>query len=218
MFWILLALLIVFAVMAVLWPLSQTRFEARVRRWLILSSGAIVALVPLVGLGLYFYLGQPDVPDQPLSARLAAAPEQMDMLVATHKIEQHLVQNPKDARGWTILASLYMREGQLEAAIKAYRHVLEIEGESPERNSFLAGLLAAQAQGKAPEEAINYLKRARKLLDPNQLEGWRALIRTYVMIGDKESAQELLSTARTAFAQQPEAQQSLEAMAKELLL
>ncbi len=51
--------------------------------------------VPAAALGLYAYVGHPDLPDLPLSARLNEPPGRMDLMAAIAKIEAHLAQNPE---------------------------------------------------------------------------------------------------------------------------
>ena len=82
---------------------------------------AAVLSVPLVSWGLYAALGSPDMPSQPLAARLAVDPakQPVDQLIA--RAEAHLQQFPDDGRGWDVLAPVYIRMGRYDDCIVAYQ-------------------------------------------------------------------------------------------------
>ncbi|MDB5510258.1 MAG: cycH [Hyphomicrobiales bacterium] len=96
---------------------------------------ALVALVaiPAIALGVYARIGNPDTPDQPLQARLAARPQEAGVQSAINKIEQHLAANPDDGRGWEVLAPVYMRLGKYPEAARAFGETARLLGPSPER-------------------------------------------------------------------------------------
>ena len=97
--------------------------------------------VPALTLMLYHYVGKPNLPDEPLAARLEAAPSKMDMATAIARIEQHLAQNPDDARGWTVIAPIYVRLGRIDDARRAYANIIRLKG--PDADAY-AGLGEAQ--------------------------------------------------------------------------
>jgi cytochrome c-type biogenesis protein CcmH len=70
--------------------------------------------VPLIAFGFYGAVGSPGLPDAPLQARLAKPPEQQDLPILVQRIETHLAANPKDARGWELLAPIYLRLGRAD--------------------------------------------------------------------------------------------------------
>ncbi len=86
----------------------------------IAATAAIVA-VPLASWGIYAALGSPDIPDDPLQARLSKDPADstMDELVA--RAESHLAANPDDGRGWEVLAPIYLRMGRYDDSVGAYQ-------------------------------------------------------------------------------------------------
>src|SRR5688572_7460549 len=51
---------------------------------------AALMAMPLLAVGLYVLLGSPDLPDQPLAARLSAPPETQDLQTLVARIEAHL--------------------------------------------------------------------------------------------------------------------------------
>jgi cytochrome c-type biogenesis protein CcmH len=126
---------------------------------------AVAAMVPVMSWGAYAYLGSPEVPDQPMSARTdnPAAPIQ-DMIA---QAEAHLAKNPNDGRGWEVLAPIYARLGRYGEAANAYRKALELNGETAVRLSGLGEALTGQANGAVNPEAKTAFQRALSL-EPNE--------------------------------------------------
>lgn len=117
------------------------------------AAVAALIVVPFVPLGFYFMLGSPDVPAQPAFAR-AQTPQgnqSIDGLIS--QVEMHLAQNPKDGAGWEVIAPVYMRLGRYDDAVQAWRHVLELNGVSAERESDFGEALVAAANGVVTVEA-----------------------------------------------------------------
>jgi cytochrome c-type biogenesis protein CcmH len=123
---------------------------------------AIVALagVPLIAFGFYGAVGSPGLPDAPLQARLAKPPEQQDLPILVQRIESHLAANPKDARGWELLAPVYLRLGRAEDAVKARETVLQLLGSNAAREADLGEALVAAARGNVDAEARAAFERA----------------------------------------------------------
>jgi cytochrome c-type biogenesis protein CcmH len=135
------------------------------------SSGRVLSLiavlaVPLIAWGVYPLFGKPDVPSMPLAGRLSDNPDRgsVDELVA--RAEAHLAKNPDDARGWDVLAPIYMRLGRPADAVNAYRSSIRIDGENFPRLLGLAEGLAAVSGGTITAEAESFLNKAVEL-DPN---------------------------------------------------
>jgi cytochrome c-type biogenesis protein CcmH len=122
---------------------------------------AVVALValPLGAGGLYLKVGSPELPGQPLAARAADVQNQsIDHLVG--QVEAHLVANPEDARGWEVIAPVYLRLGRFNDAVKARRNLLRLGGETAERQSDLGEALVGTANGIVTAEAKTAFERA----------------------------------------------------------
>ncbi|MDH7784942.1 cytochrome c-type biogenesis protein CcmH [Ochrobactrum sp. 19YEA23] len=135
------------------------------------GSGRVLALiavlaVPLIAWGVYPLFGKPDVPSMPLAGRLSDNPDRgsVDELVA--RAEAHLAKNPDDARGWDVLAPIYMRLGRPADAVNAYRSSMRIDGENFPRLLGLAEGLAAVSGGTITAEAESFLNKAVDL-EPN---------------------------------------------------
>ncbi|MEA3068222.1 MAG: cytochrome c-type biosis protein CcmH [Sphingomonadales bacterium] len=122
---------------------------------------AVIALVvlPLGAGGLYLKVGSPELPGQPLAARAADVQNSsIDRLVG--QVEAHLVANPEDARGWEVIAPVYLRLGRFDDAVKARRNLLRLGGETAERQSDLGEALVGTANGLVTAEAKTAFERA----------------------------------------------------------
>src|SRR4029077_12093293 len=73
---------------------------------------AAVLAVPLVAWGLYAAVGSPELPSQPLRERLAKNPADSTIEELVARAEAHLAADPKDGRGWDVLAPIYLRLGR----------------------------------------------------------------------------------------------------------
>ena len=116
-----------------------------------LAEIVILVLVPAIGLPLYLALGQPELPAQPLQARLDNPGDDMGILVA--KAERHLAETPDDGAGWDTLAPIYYRNQRFPEAEAAYRNAIRLLGETPERLGALGETLLAQSDGIVTEAA-----------------------------------------------------------------
>ena len=165
-------------------PDDVQRASPLVARWVAL---AVVLLVPAGALGLYTYVGEPNMPDEPLEARLKADPGKMDMAAIMAKLEQTVAANPKDGRGWALLARLYTQLGRIEGAAKAYGQEIRILGPSEERLSALGEDETTLADGHVTPEAVQHFEAAAKL-DPRSPRARFYLALAAEQGGDKTKA------------------------------
>lgn len=128
----------------------------------VLALAAVLA-VPLIAWGIYPLFGAPDTPSMPLAARLANSPQNssVDELIA--RAEAHLAQNPGDARGWDVLAPIYLRIGRGADAVNAYRSAIRLEGENFQRILGLGEALIAVSGGPITAEAEGLFEKAAAL-------------------------------------------------------
>ena len=126
---------------------------------LAVAVGTLV-FIPAVALTLYLRVGAPELPDDPLEARLNADPQTMDMATIIAKIERAVAKNPNDGRGWSILARIYGRLGRNDDAIAAYRNEIRILGPSEERLASLGEAETAANGGKISADARKAFEQA----------------------------------------------------------
>lgn len=135
---------------------------------------AILA-VPALALGAYAVTGSPQLPAQPLAARVqeqqmlrAAADERaanLERMVA--QVEAHLANDPGDGQGWNVLAPVYLRMGRPEQSVEAYKRANALLGPAPERFAGLGEALFAQAEGVLTEDARSAFRSALELQPVN---------------------------------------------------
>src|SRR6185312_11719397 len=103
------------------------------------------------------------------------------------KIEQHLERNPNDARGWQVIAPVYLRLGQFQQAVAARRKLIALQGDSAEREADLGEALTAEANGVVTADAKAAFDRAAKL-DPNEAKSQFFLGMAAEQDGNKDKA------------------------------
>ena len=162
------------------------------------AATAVVAM-PLLALGLYVSLGNPGLPDAPLAARLAAPPEQQDIAVLVAKVERHLAANPDDLQGWRVLAPIYVRSGNFDAAAEAFRNIVRIAGSSATTEGDLGEAILRGSGGAITAEAQAAFERALKD-DPKDVRA-----RFYLALADAQAGrpEEAATALRALIAEAP---------------
>ncbi|OXS99435.1 c-type cytochrome biogenesis protein CcmI [Notoacmeibacter marinus] len=122
-----------------------------------------VLAVPLVAWGLYGFLGEPDMPAQPLQARLQADPRNDSIGNLIARAERALAADPSDARGWSALAPIYMRVGRYDDAASAFRALVRLNGESGSLLAALGEAEIAAGGGIVTADVKQRLERAVEL-------------------------------------------------------
>ncbi len=107
-------------------------------RPLVIAAVAILAL-PFAAWTLYWDLGSPSRPDEPLASRHAADTQtaqngnpHVDMADAVQKLTAHLQAHPDDLEGWLLLARSDLDLNRYVDAVEAYRHAADLSGQKPE--------------------------------------------------------------------------------------
>lgn len=152
------------------------------------AAALVVLSVAAAGL-LYGRVGSPDQPDAPLSARAASTPG-TDLAAALARIEAHLAREPDDARGWTVVAPVYLRLNRPEDAARAFAEIIRIEGPTPAREADLAEARVYAAQGVVTAEARRGFEAAAKA-DPSLPKARFYLGLAAEQDGDKARAKEV---------------------------
>ena len=156
-----------------------------------IRAAAVFALIaiPALSLSLYSFLGNPDTPDLPLQARVQEREGNAELMSAIAKIEQHLVANPDDGRGWDIIGPVYMKLGRYEEAARAFGNAGRILGDTPERLVAQGESLVYAAQDRVTPEAAELFEKALNLREGHPVAYfYLALARE--QMGDKDGALE----------------------------
>jgi cytochrome c-type biogenesis protein CcmH len=128
-----------------------------------LAALVVVVLTPLCAAGLYLRYGRPQMPDEPLAARLANPGNDIEAIVA--KVERRLAERPDEGRGYDVLAPVYMKLGRIEKAENAFSEAIRLLGPSPDRLVGLAEARLTKAQGVVSDKVREPLEQALAL-DP----------------------------------------------------
>jgi cytochrome c-type biogenesis protein CcmH len=137
---------------------SEAKAARPVPAWLPIATGVAV---PLIALGGYLQIGRPDLPAQPLQARIDGAVANQDMAAMVRQVEQHLEQKPNDARGWMVLAPAYKRIGRYTDAANAYRKALAISGPDADLMTDMGESLVLANNGLVSNEAQKIFEAVR---------------------------------------------------------
>jgi cytochrome c-type biogenesis protein CcmH len=132
---------------------------ARERPRRLAAAGTLVVL-PAGAIAFYLAIGSPGLPDEPLSARIAAAHNDNSVQALFARVEAHLEQHPDDGRGWEVIAPIYMDLGRYDDAVKARANALRMLGASAEREAYYGEALTAAANGVVTAEAKAAFDRA----------------------------------------------------------
>jgi cytochrome c-type biogenesis protein CcmH len=119
-----------------------------------------LVLLPVGAIALYLTLGSPQLPGEPLQARLRAIHNDRSIASLVAQVETHLAQNPNDARGYAVLAPVYLQLGRFQDAVNARRKVLALAGETADRQADLGEALMAGANGIVTADAKSAFERA----------------------------------------------------------
>ncbi|MCF8478098.1 MAG: c-type cytochrome biogenesis protein CcmI, partial [Pseudolabrys sp.] len=134
-----------------------------------LTALAGLVLLPIGATALYMALGSPQMPGQPLAARLQAVHQDRSIENLIAQVEKHLERNPNDVRGYEVVAPVYLRIGRFADAVKARSKLLQLAGETAERQADLGEALAAAGKGIVTVEAKAAFERALEL-DPGDFK------------------------------------------------
>ena len=100
---------------------------------------SIVALagLPLLAAGLYLQIGSPWLPDFPFAARQQMKPQDASIERLIARVQEILEKNPKDGRGWSVLAPVLLKLGRVDEAVPAFRNALAYNAETAGRHADL---------------------------------------------------------------------------------
>ena len=125
------------------------------------TLAAAIILLPLAAGVTYFSLGSPNL--VPVSVNAATDGQQplpggIENTVA--EVETFLESNPKNGRGWELLAPVYLRLGRFDDAVRARRFALEIFGPDAARLGDLGEAIVMASNGVVTAEAKDLFERA----------------------------------------------------------
>ncbi len=152
-------------------------------------AAALIGLVllPLGATAFYLALGSPQLPGQPLAERAATAQQDNSIQTLIARVEAHLEKNPDDARGYEVVAPVYLRLGRFTDAVNARRKAISLAGENAQRQSDLGEALVALGNGVVTADAKAAFERALEL-DRNDLKALYFIGLAAEQDGDRKKA------------------------------
>jgi cytochrome c-type biogenesis protein CcmH len=124
------------------------------------TLAAAIVLLPVGAGSVYLLLGSPGL--VPVSMNAATdgqlLPAGIENTVA--EVETYLASNPKNGRGWELLAPVYLRLGRFDDAVRARRNALEIFGSDAARLGDLGEAMVMASNGVVTAEAKGLFERA----------------------------------------------------------
>jgi cytochrome c-type biogenesis protein CcmH len=130
-----------------------------------LAQIAVAVALPAMGLPLYLFLGQPQLPSQPIAARTDINRPEKDLMRLVDRLDAHLAEAPDDLRGLEIAFPVYMRIGRYDSALDVAGRLVKLKGPSADRLAALAEAQIFAGQGMVSDEARKTLVGALEL-DP----------------------------------------------------
>jgi cytochrome c-type biogenesis protein CcmH len=128
-------------------------------RWATLA--AAIVLLPLGAGVTYLSLGSPNLVPVSMDAASGGQPPLPGGIENTvAEVETYLESNPKNGRGWELLAPVYLRLGRFDDAVRARRNALEIFGPDAARLGDLGEAIIMASNGVVTPEAKGLFERA----------------------------------------------------------
>lgn len=120
---------------------------------------ALAAAIPLLAIGIYVVLGNPEAAmTRPGAAPAMAEPGQHEAAPMIAALEARLRDNPDDAAGWNMLARSYGATGQFGQAVRVYARLVELVPNDP-------GILADYADAFAMTQGGKLQGKPQELID-----------------------------------------------------
>ncbi|HVV95133.1 MAG TPA: c-type cytochrome biogenesis protein CcmI [Hyphomicrobiales bacterium] len=124
-------------------------------------------LIPTAAATTYLAIGRPDLPDEPIAARLAAPPDHQNIADLMGRVEARLASHPDDGEGWAVIAPVYLQMSRYQDAAHAFDQAERLLGPSADRAAGRGEALTLAAGGvvtaDAKEAFQDALKRSPKM-------------------------------------------------------
>jgi cytochrome c-type biogenesis protein CcmH len=122
-------------------------------------AAAVVLLT--FGAGVtYLSLGSPNLVPVSINAAIDGQPPPSEIESTVAEVETYLQSNPRNGRGWELLAPVYLRLGRVDDAVRARRNALEIFGPDAARLGDLGEAIVLASNGVVTAEAKSLFERA----------------------------------------------------------
>ena len=124
------------------------------------TLAAAIVLLPAGAGSVYLLLGSPGLVSVSMNAATDGQPLPAGVEKTVAEVETYLESNPKNGRGWELLAPVYLRLGRFDDAVRARRNALEIFGPDAARLGDLGEAMVMASNGVVTAEAKSLFERA----------------------------------------------------------
>lgn len=140
--------------------------------WRMFGAVALAIVVPVAGMLLYLRLGQPELPAQPLAARMEAGARQAaeadraqggQISDLVGRLEARLEREPGDVQGWALLGRSYLMLERPADAVGAFARAASLSPEDPDIAMGHAESQVFAAQGMVTPKAGEEFRRTLRL-------------------------------------------------------
>jgi cytochrome c-type biogenesis protein CcmH len=139
-------------------------------------AAALAVAVIVFSLGGYLALGRPGLPGKPHAERVTADPRRVPVEELIARVEARLQENPDDARGWDVIAPVYLKRGEYLKAARAFQRSIQLNGESVRRLAQFSEAILGATNGQVTDTAKAVFERLL-VLSPDYLPAkfWLAM-------------------------------------------
>ncbi len=150
---------------------GQMSEQSRIR-----IAGIAAGAVTVIAMASYLILGSPGLPGQPYAERAKMDPRNLPVSELIARVEARLQTNPDDARGWDVIAPIYLRQKAYRKAVHAYQRALQLNGESPRRLAQYAESILGATNGVVNDAVKTAYEKLLKLRpDYHPAKFWLAM-------------------------------------------
>ncbi len=185
------------------------------------AIASLCVFVPIAAIAFYYMVGTPAALSPERNARPSSQaqnnqPSAKEINAMMANLEEHLVNNPNDLKGWQLMARTSLALGQYGKAGNALRRVLELEGESAANYASLADATALANNGNMQGEPTQFADKALELNPGNRQALWlRGL--AAVQNGENTVAEQYWGRLLGILSDQPQQQAQLKVIMAESL-
>src|SRR3974390_1901122 len=145
-------------------PPRRRAEEKKPSRRLHLVVGPVAVMLISVGsFAVYLRLGSPNLPGQPIAARVDVARQKDALLEQLAALEARTSRTPEDGNAWEAIAPLYAQSGRFGDAVTARRNALRLLDQTAEREADLGEALVTAANGIVTDDAKEAFDRSFRL-------------------------------------------------------
>src|SRR5450432_590583 len=124
------------------------------------TLAAGIVLLPAGAGAVYLSLGSPGLVPVSMNAATDGQPLPAGIEHTVAEVETYMESNPRNGRGWELLAPVYLRLGRFDDAVRARRNALEIFGPDAAHLGDLGEAMVMASGGVVAAEAKSLFERA----------------------------------------------------------